>query len=596
MTLWTPPVDDLLFVLEEVVGLDRLAALPGLSETTADLAAAVLGEAGRFAADVLAPLNAAGDRSPPVLEAGGVRASPGFADAWRRFADGGWSALPFDPAHGGQGLPWVLATAVQELWQGANMAFALCPMLSQAAIELLAALGTPDQRRIFLPPLATGRWTGTMDLTEPQAGSDLSLIRTRAEPAPDGSWRLFGQKIFITWGEHDLAENIVHMVLARGAGAPEGTRGLSLFLVPRRLPGEGGSLGPPNDVRCIKLEHKLGIHASPTCVMAFGDAGGAVGWLVGEENRGLDAMFLMMNNARLAVGVQGFAIAERARQQAEAYALERRQGRSRTGKGTAAIAEHPDVRRMLLAMRARTEAARALGLEAAACLDVARRHPDPKARAAAEARVGLLTPVVKAWSTDIGCEVASLAVQVHGGMGYIEETGAAQHLRDARIAPIYEGTNGIQAADLTLRKVIRDGGAAAMDFLNEIGALPEVLKATGEADLGRIAEALGDGQATLAAATRWLVEETRGEDAAAAAAASPYLRLFGLVAGGAMMARSALAAQRAARSNTHDPRFLSAKRLTARFYAEQILVEAAPILSQMRTGAATILSEASAEA
>ena len=496
-----------------------------------------------------------------------MRTPDGFPAAYRAYAEGGWNGLPFAADHGGMGLPWVLATAVQEMWQSSNMAFALCPLLTVSAIEALAAHGTAEQNALYLPRLVAGEWTGTMALTEPQTGSDLGLMKTRA--VRDGDhYRLSGQKIFITYGDQDFTDNIIHMVLARTPDAPPGTRGISLFLVPKFLVNGDGTLGPRNDVRCVSLEHKLGIHASPTAVMAFGDNDGAVGYLVGAENAGLNCMFTMMNAARLAVGLQGVAIAERAYQQAVAYARGRVQSDALGGQAGApvTIIRHPDVRRMLMTMRASTEAMRALTYTATAALDVARRHPDDAARAAAQVRVDLLTPVVKAWCTDMAVEVASLGIQVHGGMGYIEETGAAQHLRDARITPIYEGTNGIQANDLVGRKLLRDGGAGMAALIDEMAALAPQL--AGEVALAGVGPTLADGLARLREATAWLLARDESEMALAFAGAAPYLQLVGTVAGGWLSARAAVAARQHANS---DADFATAKAVTARFYVAHIL-------------------------
>src|SRR5437763_2760630 len=458
MSDYLAPLADMRFTLREISGLADVATLPSCEQAAPDLVDQVLDQAAKVAGDVIAPLNAVGDRERSRLENGVVRTPTGFADAYRSYVEGGWNSLPFDPAHGGQGLPQVVSTAVLEIWSSANMSFSLCPLLNIGAVELLQAHGSPEQKRLYLEKMISGEWTGTMNLTEPQAGSDVGALRTRAVKKGD-HYEITGQKIFITYGDHDMAANIVHMVLARLPDAPAGTRGISLFLVPKRLVNPDGSLGAHNDLRCVSLEHKLGIHGSPTCVMAYGDRGGAAGYLVGEPNRGIECMFTMMNNARLNVGLQGVAIAERAYQQARDFARQRVQGRPAGVKaeGPLPIIHHPDVRRMLLDMRASTEAARALTYYVAAGIDRARHHPDADERARQQRRVDLLIPVVKAWCTDLGAEVASTGVQVHGGMGYVEETGAAQHLRDARIAPIYEGTNGIQANDLVARKLARDG-------------------------------------------------------------------------------------------------------------------------------------------
>ncbi|MGK9236765.1 acyl-CoA dehydrogenase [Inquilinus limosus] len=580
MTAYAAPLSDMRFVLRHLVGLDRIAALPGKGETTPELVEAVLEEAGKLAAEVIAPLNAVGDREGARLENGVVRTAPGFREAYAQYRDGGWNALPFEPEWGGQGLPWAVAMAVSEMWQSASLAFGLCPVLNQGAVEALQAHGSDEQKRVYLPKLVAGVWTGTMNLTEPQAGSDVGAVRTRAEKRPDGSYRITGQKIFITYGDHDMAENIVHLVLARTPDAPAGIKGISLFLVPKLLPDAEGNPGERNDVRCVSLEHKLGIHASPTCVMAYGDGGGATGFLIGQENRGIEYMFTMMNNARLTVGLQGVAIAERATQAAEAYAATRVQGKPIGSDGPAPIAAHPDVRRMLLSMRCLTEAARALTYSAGAALDLARGHPDPIERAKAQARIDLLTPVVKGWSTDVGCEVASTGIQVHGGMGYIEETGAAQFLRDARITPIYEGTNGIQANDLAFRKVARDGGVAARQLFEEMARTQADLAEASHPAAAAIRDRLVESLAALMAATDWVVETAPDNPAAVAASSVHYLRMFGLVAGGWLMARGALAAL----ADDSDPQLRAAKPAHARFYAEQFLPQAAALLLPITEG------------
>ncbi|MBM3565673.1 MAG: acyl-CoA dehydrogenase, partial [Alphaproteobacteria bacterium] len=478
MTEYTAPVADMLFAMTRVMDFESVRGLPGHGETTEDLVSQILVEAGNFGSGVLAPLNRVGDTQGSRLENGIVRTPNGFADAYAQFVAGGWNAVPFDPDYGGQGLPWVVATAASEIWTSANMAFALCPLLTQGAVELLSAHGSSDLKAKFLPRMVSGEWTGTMNLTEPQAGSDLSRVRSKAERKGD-TWRISGQKIFITWGDHDVAENVVHMVLARTPGAPEGIKGISLFVVPKFVPDPDGKPGARNDLRPLSLEHKLGIHASPTAVMAFGENEGALGFLVGEENRGIEYMFTMMNNARLGVGLQGVAIAERAYQRARAYARERIQSRAvdASGRDAVPIERHPDVKRMLLFMKSRAEAGRLLTLYAAAQLDMAKRHPDGATRANKQALVDLLIPVVKGWCTDSGIAAADTGVQVHGGMGYIEETGAAQHLRDARIAAIYEGTNGIQALDLVGRKVGREKAQTVLVFTATISKLVPVLKA-----------------------------------------------------------------------------------------------------------------------
>jgi alkylation response protein AidB-like acyl-CoA dehydrogenase len=569
---YAAPLADMRFVMDHLADLQAVQALPGCEEVTADLVDAILEEAGKFGAEVLAPLNAVGDQQSAVFENGVVRMPDGFGEAYAGFVEGGWNSVPFAPEHGGQGLPWLVSTAVSEVWAAANMAFSLCPMLTQAAAELVDAHGSTELKGRFLQKLVSGEWTGTMNLTEPQAGSDLARVRTRAVPEGE-AYRITGQKIFITYGDHDLAENIIHMVLARTPDAPAGTRGLSLFLVPKVLVGDDGRLGSRNDLRCVSIEHKLGIKASPTAVMSFGDDGGAIGYLIGEENRGLEHMFLMMNNARLAVGLEGVGIADRAYQQARDYALERIQGRAlgSDDPSAVAIAYHPDVQRMLLSMKSQSEAVRALAYFVAAKLDLAKRHPDPTVRRHADALVGLLTPVVKAWSTDVGIKVADTGIQVHGGMGYIEESGAPQHLRDARIAAIYEGTNGIQAADLVGRKVARDNGAAATAFLAIVRELDHDLAADTGDDLKVIRADLARAANDLAESTDWLIETYESDPRQVAAGSVYYLRLFGTVAGGWLMARAALAAEKLRAAGEGDPQYLRAKMVSARFFADNYL-------------------------
>ena len=457
MSDYYAPIDDMRFTLRQIAGLDDLAQLPRFEDATPDLIDAVLEEAGKLAGEIIAPLNHSGDQEKSHLENGVVRTPKGFKEAYHAFVEGGWNALPFEPEYGGQGLPWALAGVVTEMINSANMAWALNPLLTQGAVELLQHHGSADQKARYLEKLVSGEWTGTMNLTEPQAGSDVGALKTKAVKQDDGTYKITGQKIYITHGEHDMADNIVHMVLARLPGAPEGTKGISLFLVPKFLVNDDGSLGDRNDLRAVSLEKKLGIHASPTCVMSYGDDGGATGWLIGEENQGMACMFTMMNNARLSVGIQGVAIAERAYQQALSYAKDRTQSRAISGSdGGVKIIEHPDVRRMLLTMRAYVEAGRAMSYYTMTALDRAKHHNDESLRTVQQRDVvDLLTPIVKAWCTEKGVEAASLGVQIHGGMGFVEETGAAQHYRDARILPIYEGTTGIQALDLIGRKILR---------------------------------------------------------------------------------------------------------------------------------------------
>lgn len=585
MTSYTAPLADLRFALEESAGLAEIAQLPSCEGAAPDIVDSVLAEAGKFAAAVLAPLNAIGDRNPSRLANGAVATPSGFKEAYRDFVAGGWNGIALPETAGGQGLPLALGTAVLELWTSANLAFSLCPVLTMSAAELLIAHGSPEQRSRYLGKLVSGEWTGTMNLTEPQAGSDLGELRCRA--VRDGAqYRIRGEKIFITWGEHDLAPNIIHMVLARTPDAPAGTKGLSLFVVPKFLVDAAGTLGARNDLRCLKLEEKLGIHASPTCVLRFGEDGGAIGTLIGKEGRGLEYMFLMMNGARLNVGLQGVAIAERALQQARGFARERVQGKppSRPAGAGAPIIHHPDVRRMLLQMRADTEATRALVYYVAGAIDRARHHPDAAERHRQQQRADLLIPVAKAWATETGFACASTNIQVHGGMGYIEETGAAQHLRDARIALIYEGTNGIQAIDLLGRKLVRDDGAAMRAFLDEMRALDRtLLGARHDDDLHAIAQHLHVAIATLATLTDELLARHRTSPAALAGAL-PFLNLCGIVTGGWLIAKGALAASRALAAGTGEAGFLRAKLKTARFFAEQRLALVPGLAASVRGG------------
>jgi alkylation response protein AidB-like acyl-CoA dehydrogenase len=589
MSEYAAPLAEMRFALAEIAKLGEIAALPGCEAASADVVDAVLEQAGKFACAVLSPLNRIGDVEHSRLENGVVRTPTGFKEAYRGFIDGGWAGVSASPEHGGQGLPLALATAVFEMWNSANLAFSLCPMLAIAAIELLAAQGTDEQKRFYLGKLVSGEWTGTMNLTEPQAGSDLGALRTRAVKE-NGHYRITGQKIFITWGEHDCAENIVHLVLARLPDAPAGSKGISLFLVPKFLVNDDGSLGARNDLRVVSLEHKLGIHASPTCVMAYGDNGGATGYLVGVENRGLEGMFIMMNNARLHVGLEGVALAERAYQQARHYARERVQGQpvgAAEGERLP-ILHHPDVRRMLLTMRASTEAARALTYYAAGAADRARHEPDPAKRETAQARLDLLTPVVKAWCTDIGVEIASTGIQVHGGMGFIEETGAAQYLRDARITPIYEGTNGIQAADLVGRKLARDQGKALRALLADMRDCATRLSAMKDADFTAIRTRLFQGIDAVDQAGRALIDAYAKDSGQALAGSKPFLNLLGTVAAGWLLAEGALAASRHLKARESDDDFLKAKIATARFFAEHNLALAPGLLPAV-TGGATVM-------
>ncbi len=595
MNAYTAPLAEMRFVLNDVVGLDRVAALPGL-EAAADgeLVDSILEEAGRFASNVLAPLNRPGDIQGARIENGVVRAADGFADAYAQWAAAGWNAAPFDPGLGGQGLPWTLCTALWEMWDAANLSFTLCPLLGQAAVQALDRHASPEQKALWLDKLVTGEWTGTMNLTEPQSGTDLGAIRTRAERDGD-RYRLRGQKIFITWGDHDMTDNIVHLVLARSPDGPPGTRGLSLFVVPKVLVEPDGSLGARNDLRPLSIEHKIGIHASPTCVMSYGENEGAVGYLVGEENRGIEYMFTMMNTARLGVGLQGLAVAERAYQQAAAYARERVQGRPVQGAdGPVPILRHPDVRRTLLDMKCRIEAMRGLCYEVAADTDRAARLEDPAARAEAQAMLDLMIPVAKAWCSDVGVEIASQAIQVHGGMGFMEETGVGQHYRDIRIAPIYEGTNGVQAMDLLGRKLMRDRGAAARALFERAAAAAAALDGAGAGNgagggaagkaLAALSRRLGDGARAARDAADWLVETFPEDPGRASAGAAPFLEATGLVAGGWMLARGAAEARRQLAAGEGDPAFLEARIVTAGYFAEAHLSRAPALLDAIVGG------------
>ncbi|WP_372342602.1 acyl-CoA dehydrogenase C-terminal domain-containing protein [Paraburkholderia megapolitana] len=584
MSTYIAPLRDMRFVMTELAGLDGLTALQGFEEATPELADAVLDEAARLATEVLAPLNKTGDEQGARLSKEGVIAADGFAKAYGQFVEGGWSGLSGDPEFGGQGLPELLQAATVEMWNSSNMAFALCPLLTAGATEALRQHGSDELKGRYLPKLVSGAWTGTMNLTEPQAGSDLAAVRTKAVPEDD-HYRLYGQKIFITWGDHDMTDNVIHLVLARTPDAPEGVRGISLFVVPKFLLNADGSPGQRNDVHCVSLEHKLGIHASPTCVMSFGDESGAIGYLVGQENKGLAHMFTMMNEARQKVGIQGLAIAERAYQQAREYAKERVQGRlasSRSG-GAVAIIHHPDVRRMLLTMKSQVEAMRAFAYVMAADMDRAHRDPDAAERARRQVRVDFLIPVLKAWCTELGVEIASMGVQVHGGMGYIEETGACQFLRDARIAPIYEGTTGIQAADLVGRKIASDRGAGMAELIAELRETAAELVRSTATQVVSIGAALTTSVQALEEATAWVVQTLTTQPDAALASSVDYLMLAGYVCGGWQMGRAALIASRKSAAN-EDPDFHRTKLATARYYADKILPVANALLETIRSG------------
>ena len=585
MSEYQAPLKDIRFTLNQICDLEGILNLPKFAENDGDTINAVLEEAGRLAAGVLAPLNRQGDTQGATLANGVVTTPDGFREAYAAYRDGGWNGIQFDPNYGGMGLPLVIGNACAELWNSANMGFSLCPMLTQGAIDAIGAHGSDELKETYLENLVTGHWTGTMNLTEPQAGSDVGALRTKAEPAGDGSWRIKGQKIFITYGEHDYAENIIHLVLARTPDSPEGTRGISLFVVPKFLVNADGGLGQRNDLRCINLEEKLGIHASPTAVMSFGDNEGAVGYMLGEENKGMRCMFTMMNTARLSVGIEGLAIAEGAYQHAVAYALERRQGKAigATEPGPSAIVEHADVRRMLMTMKAQIDAMRALCYVNGQALDLARNHVDEEQRAWYGQLAELLTPLSKAWSTDLGCEVASLGVQIHGGMGFIEETGAAQYYRDARIAPIYEGTNGIQALDLVMRKLTMAGGDVVKRYLTEMRGLDHDL-AEGGADYVKTRANLAAALDSLEEASLWLLDAMASDPHAVAACAPPYLRMFGMTVGGHLIAKGALAAAGQADQPGADAPFLNGRIATARFFGEQILPQVPALLPSVTAG------------
>lgn len=576
MTDYRAPARDLLFMLQEVLDPGLIRALPGYDDYDSDTVAAIIEEAGRFAGEVLAPLNRVGDTEGASWSAEGVTAAPGFGDAYRQYVEAGWNGLTGHADFGGMGMPRVLGSVAMELWNAANMSFALCPLLTASAVEALAHHGSDDQKTTYLEKLISGEWTGCMDLTEPQAGSDLAAVRTRAEPetAIQDGFRLFGQKIYITWGEHDMADNVIHLVLARLPDAPAGVKGISLFLVPKFILKEDGTPGERNDMRCVSIEHKLGIHASPTCTIAYGENGdGALGYLVGEENRGLACMFTMMNAARHKMGVQALGVADRAYQAALAYARDRQQGGS-------AIVEHADVKRMLLTMRSQIDVLRAMCLDTASQMDIAEASGDESERDSAQARVDVLIPIVKGWGTELGVELANTGIQIHGGMGFVEETGAAQYLRDARIAPIYEGTNGIQAIDLIGRKLLRDEGQAMNGLIADMRAT-----ADGSARDANPHPALGEALDLFEQATNTLLEG--GRDAAMANAFN-YMMLAGYVVGGWYAARIADVAKAAIDAQTDEPDFYEARQACARFYVRQILPKARGYAAMVDGGSETI--------
>jgi alkylation response protein AidB-like acyl-CoA dehydrogenase len=583
------PVKDMLFDIRHLARIDEIAKMPGFEEAGYDTAAAVLEECAKFNEGVVAPLNVAGDRNPSSWKDGNVATTTGFKEAFRQFGEGGWQGLQHPQEFGGQGLPKAIGAACGEMLNSANLSFALCPLLTDGAIEALLTAGSDELKSTYIEKMITGEWTGTMNLTEPQAGSDLALVRTRAEPQPDGTYKIFGTKIFITYGEHDMAKNIVHLVLARVTGAPEGVKGISLFVVPKFMVNKDGSLGARNDVHCVSIEHKLGIKASPTAVLQYGDHGGAVGYLVGEENRGLEYMFIMMNAARYAVGVQGIAVAERAYQQAAAYAKERVQSRPVDGSmnKSAPIVHHPDVRRMLMTMRAYTEGCRAMATVAAAAYDASHHHPDAEVRKQNQAFYEFLVPLVKGYSTEMSVEVASLGVQVHGGMGFIEETGAAQHYRDARILPIYEGTTAIQANDLVGRKTARDGGQTARAIAAQVEKTEGELAKGGSDAAKAMHKRLAAARKAFTDVVDFIASSTKSSPNAAFAGSVPYLMLAGNLVAGWQMARSLLVAEELA-AKGEDKAFMEAKVATARFYAEHILSKAPAVRDAIVDGAESV--------
>jgi len=587
------PVKDMMFAMTELAQLDTVAQLPGFEDAGPDTAAAVLEECARLNEGVIAPLNWEGDKAPSFLKDGSVTTTAGFKDAFRQFAEGGWQGLQHPTAYGGQGLPKTIGAACGEILNSANLSFALCPLLTDGAIEALLTAGTPEQQATYIPKMVDGTWTGTMNLTEPQAGSDLSLVRTRAEPQPDGSYKIFGTKIYITYGEHDMAENIVHLVLARVQGAPEGVKGISLFIVPKFMVNADGSLGARNDVHCVSIEHKLGIKASPTAVLQYGDNGGAIGYLVGQENRGLEYMFIMMNAARFAVGVQGIAISERAYQKAVQYARDRVQSRPVDGSlNTAApIIHHPDVKRMLLTMRAVTEGCRSMALVAAAAYDAAHAHPDAAVRAQNQAFYEFMVPLVKGYSTEISLEVTSMGVQVHGGMGFIEETGAAQYYRDAKILTIYEGTTAIQANDLVGRKTARDGGAGARGIAAQIEATERELAACSSVNARAMLVRLAAARKAFVDVVDFVVTQSKGNPNAVFAGSVPYLMLAGNLMAGWQMARSLVVAESKLAAG-EDAEFMKAKIATCRVYADHVLSRAPGLRDAIVEGSEGVTSMA----
>ena len=586
---YTAPVKDMLFNMQHLANIEQVAQIPGFEDAGLDTAAAVLEECAKFTEGVLAPLNFEGDKNPSFWKDGVVTATPGFKEAFRQLTEGGWQGLQHPAVFGGQGLPKTIGAACMEMLNSSNMSFALCPLLTDGAIEALLTAGSDELKAIYLEKLISGQWTGTMNLTEPQAGSDLALVRTKAEPQPDDTYKIFGTKIFITWGEHDMAENIVHLVLARVAGAPEGVKGISLFVVPKFLVNKDGSLGARNDAHCVSIEHKMGIKASPTAVLQFGDHGGAVGYLVGQENRGLEYMFIMMNAARYGVGIQGIAIAERAYQKAVGYAKDRVQSRPVDGSinASAAIIHHPDVKRMLMTMRATTEACRAMASTAAAAYDAAHHHPDAQVRKDNATFYEFMVPLVKGYSTEMSLEVTSLGVQVHGGMGFIEETGAAQYYRDAKILTIYEGTTAIQANDLVGRKTARDGGQTAKAIAAQIEKTEAELNASGTPAAQAMARRLAAARQAYLDVVDFVCGGAKASPNAVFAGSVPYLMLAGNLVAGWQLGRALLVAQDLLQKG-QDEAFMRAKITTAQFYAEHILVKAPGLRDSIVEGAESV--------
>ena len=587
------PVKDMLFNIEHLANIEQIAQIPAFADAGLDTAQAVLEEAAKFNEGVLAPLNWAGDQNPTSFKDGAVTATPGFKEAFKQFAEAGWQGLQHPADFGGQGLPKTIGAACIEMCNSANLSFALCPLLSDGAIEALLTAGSDELNAVYLEKLISGEWTGTMNLTEPQAGSDLAAVRTRAEPLPDGTYKVFGTKIFITWGEHDMAENIVHLVLARVQGAPEGVKGISLFVVPKFMVNADGSLGARNDVHCVSIEHKMGIKASPTAVLQYGDHGGAIGYLVGQENRGLEYMFIMMNAARYAVGVQGIAIAERAYQKAVTFSRDRIQSRPVDGSlpGAGPIINHPDVRRMLMTMRAYTEGCRAMATTAASAYDAAHHHPDADTRKANQAFYEFMVPLIKGYSTEMSLTVTSLGVQVHGGMGFIEETGAAQYYRDAKILTIYEGTTAIQSNDLVGRKTARDGGQTAKGIAGQIETTEAELTASGSAHALAVAKRLKAARLAFLDVVDFVAGNTKASPNAVFAGSVPYLMLAGNLMAGWQLARALLVAEKAVAAGTDVP-FMQAKVTTARFYADHILSLAPGVRDSIVDGADSVIAMA----